>query len=241
MKVHTMRRVQRFSDFYYQVRTDGTVVLDVSSVAGQLACPKDGQREGPVLGAGSLACSYRQAYVAMKKGLKRLVDAIGVSRTQRTRVVAFRDSLSLLATVNICPAGVESALFSRIWDLILHIVRRRVSVNFRFVFSHCGVSRNEAADKAAERGNAKPQSYPAWIADIATGVGKQVRSEMYRAFEEGRMTRTHRSALLDHVRPATKHSKLDRLCESLLAKFKTGTSKHFGWLHRVLTRKMDQL
>ncbi|KAG8340289.1 hypothetical protein TRVL_08886 [Trypanosoma vivax] len=64
---------------------------------------------------------------------------------------------------------------------------------------------------------------------------------MYTAFGEDRMPRTHRSALLDRVRPAPKHSKVDRLGESLLAQFGKGTSKHFGWLHRVLTRKMDQL
>ncbi|KAG8340984.1 hypothetical protein TRVL_08184 [Trypanosoma vivax] len=64
---------------------------------------------------------------------------------------------------------------------------------------------------------------------------------MYRAFGEGRMTRTHRTALLDHVRPVPKHTKLGRLGESLLAQFRTGTSKHFGWLHRVLTRKTGRL
>ncbi|KAH8607967.1 hypothetical protein ERJ75_001374800 [Trypanosoma vivax] len=64
---------------------------------------------------------------------------------------------------------------------------------------------------------------------------------MCRAFEEARTPRTHRSALLDHVRPAPKHSKVDRLGESLLAQFRTATSKHFGWLHRVLTRQTDQL
>ncbi|KAG8344379.1 hypothetical protein TRVL_04803 [Trypanosoma vivax] len=64
---------------------------------------------------------------------------------------------------------------------------------------------------------------------------------MYRAFEEGRMPRTHRSALLDRVWPAPKHAKVDRLGESLLTQFGTGTSKHFGWLRRVLARKADKL
>ncbi|CCD21030.1 hypothetical protein, conserved in T. vivax [Trypanosoma vivax Y486] len=143
--------------------------------------------------------------------------------------------------LNTGPAAVEDAMLRRIWDLILRIVRLRVSVNFRFVFSHCGVPRNEAADKAAEQGNTKPQSYPAWITDIVTGVERQVRNEMYRAFEEGRMPRTHRSALLDHVRPAPKHTKGDHLGESLLARFRKATSKHFGWLHRMPARKTDQL
>ncbi|CCD20417.1 hypothetical protein ERJ75_000232400 [Trypanosoma vivax] len=156
------------------------------------------------------------------------------------RVVAFADSLSLLMALNTGPAAVEDAILRRIWDLILHLVRLRVSVNFQFVFSHCGVPRSEAADKAAEQGNAKPQSYPGWITDIVTGVEGLVRNEMCRAFEEGRMPRTHRSALLDHVRPAPKHTKLDLLGELLLAQFGTGTSKHFGWLHRVPARKTDR-
>ncbi|CCD15357.1 unnamed protein product [Trypanosoma congolense IL3000] len=228
-------------DFDYEVWTDRSVVLDVSSGAGALVYPKEGRREKVVLGAGSLACSYRVECVAMEAGLKRLVDVIELNQTHRTRVVALTDSLLLLVALSTGPAVVEDAILRRIWDLILRLVRLRVSVNFQFVFSHCGVPRNEAADKAAEQGNAKPQMYPAWVTDIVTGVERQVRNEMYRSFEEGRMLRTHRSVLLDHVRPAPKHTKLDRLGESLLAQFRTGTSKHFGWLHRVLTRKTDRL
>ncbi|KAG8340217.1 hypothetical protein TRVL_08951 [Trypanosoma vivax] len=238
-KVHAMCRVQRFSDFDYQVWTDGSVVFDVSSGAGALVCPKEGRRE-MLLGAGSLACSYRAECVATEAGLKWLLCVIELSKTHRTRVVAFTDSLSLLMALNTGPAVVEDAILRRIWDLVPRIVRLRVSVNFQFVFSHCGVPRNEAADKAVEQGNAKPQSYPAWATDIATGVERQVRNEMYKAFEEAEIPPTHRSTLLDHVRPAPKHSKEDCLCESLLAQFRTGTSKHFGCLHRVLARKTDR-
>ncbi|KAH8606770.1 hypothetical protein ERJ75_001480600 [Trypanosoma vivax] len=63
---------------------------------------------------------------------------------------------------------------------------------------------------------------------------------MCRAHEEARTPRTHRSALLDRVRPAPKRTKLDRLCETLLAQFRSGTSKHFGLPHRVLARKTDR-
>ncbi|KAG8340899.1 hypothetical protein TRVL_08274 [Trypanosoma vivax] len=143
--------------------------------------------------------------------------------------------------LNTGPAGVEDAMLRRIWDLVPRIVLLSASVNFQFVFSHCGVPRNEAADKAAEQGNAKQQSHPAWATDIVTGVESHVRNEMCRAFEEGRMPRTHRSELLDHVRPAPKHTKVDRMGGSLLAQFGKGASKRFGWLHRVLTRQTDQL
>ncbi|KAH8612727.1 hypothetical protein ERJ75_000856000 [Trypanosoma vivax] len=127
----------------------------------------------------------------MKAGLTRLTDAIELSKTHRTRVVAFADSLSLLMALSAGPAVVEGAMPRRICDLILHIVRLRGSGNFQFVFSHRGVPRNETEDKAAEQGNAKSQSYPAWICDVVTGVERHVRNEMYRAFEEGRMPRTH--------------------------------------------------
>ncbi|KAH8617733.1 hypothetical protein ERJ75_000345100 [Trypanosoma vivax] len=236
-----MRRVQRFSDFDYRTWPDGSAVPYVSSGAGALVYPKDGRREKVVLGAGSLACSYRAECVAMGTGLKRLVGVIELSKTRRTRVVAFADSLSLLMALSTGPAEVEDAMLRRIWDIIFRILRLRVYVNFQFVFSHCGVPRNEAAGKADEQVNAKPQSYPSWLTDIVTGVERQVRNEMCRAFEEGRMPRTHRGVLLDHVRPAPKHSKVDRLGESLLVQFRTGTSKHFGWLHRALARKTDQL
>ncbi|KAG8341385.1 hypothetical protein TRVL_07788 [Trypanosoma vivax] len=177
----------------------------------------------------------------MEAVLKRLVDVIELRKTHWTRVVAFTESLLVLMALNTGPAGVEGAILRRIWDLFLHIVRLCVSVNFQFVFAHCVVPRNEAADKAAEQGNAKPQSYSAWVADIFTEVERQVRNEMSRAFEEGRMPRTHRSALLDRVRPVTKHSKVDRLGDAALAQFRTGTSKHLGWIRRVLTRKTMRL
>ncbi|KAG8346722.1 hypothetical protein TRVL_02445 [Trypanosoma vivax] len=154
-----MRRVQRFRDFDYQVWTDGSVVLDVSSGTGAVVHTKVGRREKVVLGAGSLACSYRAECVAMEARLKRLVDVMELSKTRRTRVVAFTDSVSLLMALSAETAVVEDAILRRIWDLILHIVRPRVYVNFQFVFSHCGVQRKEAEYKTVEQGNAKPQFY----------------------------------------------------------------------------------
>ncbi|KAH8619327.1 hypothetical protein ERJ75_000175100 [Trypanosoma vivax] len=145
-----MRPVRRCREFDCQVWTDGSVVLDVSSGAGALVYPKGGRREKVKLGAGSLARSYRAECVAMEAGLKRLVDVIELSKTNRTRVVAFTGSLSLLMALSAGLAVVLDAVLRRICDLILHIARLRVSVNFQFVLSHCGVPRNEAADKAAE-------------------------------------------------------------------------------------------
>ncbi|KAH8605645.1 hypothetical protein ERJ75_001592000 [Trypanosoma vivax] len=89
----------------------------------------------------------------------------------RWRVVEFAVSLSLLMVLGAGPAVVEDAMLRLIWDLIMHIARLRASVNFKFVFSHCGVPRNEPADKAAKQGNAKPQPYPARAADMSLAWG----------------------------------------------------------------------
>ncbi|CCD16172.1 hypothetical protein, unlikely [Trypanosoma congolense IL3000] len=54
-----------------------------------------------------------------------------------------------------------------------------------------------------------------------------------KALEESQMPNTHRSVLLNHIRPAPRN-KLGRLSETLLVQFGAGTSKYFGWHHRVL-------
>ncbi|KAG8341230.1 hypothetical protein ERJ75_001160800 [Trypanosoma vivax] len=64
---------------------------------------------------------------------------------------------------------------------------------------------------------------------------------MPRAFEEVRITHPHRSVLLDHVLAAPKRTNVDRLCESLPAKFRSNASKDFWWPHRVVTRKTIRL
>ncbi|KAG8344892.1 hypothetical protein TRVL_04283 [Trypanosoma vivax] len=121
-KVDTMRRVQRFRDFGYQAWTDGAVVLNVSSGAGALVCPKEGRREKMVLGAGSLARSYRAECVAMEAGLKRLVGAIELSKTHGTQVAVFAKPLPLLMALGAGPVVLGVAMLRRIWDLIFRLV-----------------------------------------------------------------------------------------------------------------------
>ncbi|KAH8607740.1 hypothetical protein ERJ75_001381800 [Trypanosoma vivax] len=60
-------------------------------------------------------------------------------------------SVSPLVAPSAGPAELEGEILRRGWGLVLRVVRRRASSGFRFVFSHCGAPRREAADKAAER------------------------------------------------------------------------------------------
>ncbi|KAG8339543.1 hypothetical protein TRVL_09628 [Trypanosoma vivax] len=172
--------------------------------------------------------------------LEEAFGAIEESKVHRTRSVAFTDSLSLLMALNVWSVVVGDAVLRRIWDLILRIVRSHTSVNFQFSFSHYG-ARDEAEEKGVEYGIAKEQSRPCSIADTTTGVERQGGNEVYRVFEDSRIPRTYRSALLDRVRPAPKRPKADHLGEPCSAQFGTGTSKHFGWPDGVLTRQTDQL
>ncbi|KAH8612901.1 hypothetical protein ERJ75_000842300 [Trypanosoma vivax] len=135
------------------------------------------------MGHEPLACSYRAECVEMERGWRRLAGAVELGKTHRTGVVTFTSTLSPLVALNTGPAGVRDAMLRHTWDVILRIVRLRVSVNIQFVFSHFGVPGTEAADKAAEQGHAHSKSHPAWTTDVATGVERTVRDEMCRGFE----------------------------------------------------------
>ncbi|CCD12738.1 hypothetical protein, unlikely [Trypanosoma congolense IL3000] len=98
-RVHTMGRVQRFNGYGYQLWTDGSVTLDVSSGAEALVCPLNGKREKVTLCGGNLDSSFRVECVAVEAGLHRLLRIIEMNESRKTRVVAFTGSLSLLVAL----------------------------------------------------------------------------------------------------------------------------------------------
>ncbi|KAH8617909.1 hypothetical protein ERJ75_000335700 [Trypanosoma vivax] len=168
-----------------------------------------------------LSCARRRGSVR-RLGLGRLPAAVARSawRWGRGRWHSRLRGLSGAIEPSAGAAELEGEILRRGWGLVLRVVRRRASSGFRFVFSHCGVPH---------------------ATGIVTGEGKQVRSEVHRAFEEGWVPRTQLSALLDHARPAPKHTKGGCLSGPLLARSGAGTSKHFGWPRGVPARKADRL
>eukprot|EP00796_Vickermania_ingenoplastis_P012730 gene12730-8679_t len=241
-KLFTQHRVDKFDDYDFQLWTDGSVDLDVAAGSAALLFARDGSlRRKVVSDAGSLACSYRAECVAMEIGLAALLDHVSDTNTKRLRVAVFSDSLSLLMALQTGPHCARDGVLQRIWRHILTLLNRSVRLSFQFVFSHCGIPRNEAVDKAAAEGRGLPQRYPAWITDIVTGIKRVCRRAADATFDDGGGPITYRSTLLQHIHPAPKRLGFDRNGQSLLAQFFTGTSRHFGWLQRVLTRSTRQL
>lgn len=85
-----------------------------------------------------------------------------------------------------------------------------------------------------------PRAIRRGLPTVSPGSSGQKRhKDYYEAVEMGHGPHTFRSALEDHLRPAPKDSALNRVGESVMAQFRTGTSKHFGWLHRTLPSSVD--
>lgn len=172
------------------------------------------------------------------QGIRRLVPA---EHTVRRKVALFTDSLSLLMALKTGPVRVTDGILRRIWILFFRFQCRKVQFTFQFVFSHCGVPRNEEVVQLAAKGRELPQTYPAWIVDIVMVVSPRCRNTAYQCFNAGGIPPTYRSQLLGHINPALKNLLFNRLAQSLLAQFHTGTSKYFGWLHCVLTHIEENL
>ena len=62
------------------------------------------------------------------------------------------DSKSLITALERGPLIQNDRLLSKIWDLLIILVETRgmSKVVFQFVYSHCGVEKNEVADRLAE-------------------------------------------------------------------------------------------
>ena len=68
----------------------------------------------------------------------------------KLRILLCRDSQSSMAAIQAGPLKANNVILSTIWKLLLLITNNQPlsTVTFQFVFSHCGLVRNETADEA---------------------------------------------------------------------------------------------
>nr|CAJ16969.1 hypothetical protein Tb10.v4.0258 [Trypanosoma brucei brucei TREU927] len=177
----------------------------------------------------------------MDAGLIKFKSVIKINESRKTKGSTFTDSLCLLMALKTGPAVVTDSILRRICNLIINFMKLRVAISLQFVFSHCEITRDDKVDELENKGSHIPQTYHARITNIVTGMTRQLCNHAQFHFAEGRGPNTHRSTLLNHIKPTRKKKELEREGESLLAQFRTWTSKHFGWLHRVITRKVEEL
>ncbi|RNE95217.1 Tvingi protein, partial [Trypanosoma conorhini] len=211
---------------------------------GAILYNKTGHSIRRVSAAGILACSsYRAECIAMERGLRTLCNMVHGPCPRRLKAAVFTDSLSLslLMVLKTGPVRATDGILRRIWCKILFLARMNVDLSFQFVFSHCGVARNERVGTAADQGHAMPQRYPAWITDIITGVKRRCRRKELAVHEAGEGPKTHRTALLGHIRPTPKTLSLNRVGEAVMAQFRTGSSARFGYLYRIINSEEELL
>ena len=77
--------------------------------------------------------------------------------------------------------AVEDGMLRRIWESLLELVDKRVSVSVQFVFGHCNFPSNDLADKLTRGIQSRDQLVPTWITDMGHLCETSLRNgEKYR-------------------------------------------------------------
>ncbi|RHW73180.1 reverse transcriptase [Trypanosoma brucei equiperdum] len=212
---------------HYELWTDGSVSLGEKSGAGALLYRNNTLICAPKTGAGELSCSYRAECVALKIGLQRLLKWLPAYRSTPSRLSIFSDSLSMLTALQTGPLAVTDPILRRLWRLLLQVQRRKVRIRLQFVFGHCGVKRNEVCDDMAKKAADLPQLRDTWIIDIIAYAKRVLRSEEVHE-------NTHRFGITANHFPTKHKEELTREEETALARFRVGSSRHYGWMFRKI-------
>jgi ribonuclease HI len=162
-----------------EVWTDGSYVS--SAVAGSAALLYLNSTGEVISSVGrshqNLSCVFPAETYGILDGLNRaLYWAQG--RTTRPHIGVFSDSLSTLQMLSVGPLRQRLSFGSDIWQSLLILVRH-ADVSFGFVYSHCGVPRNVAADSGANAAASLPASSGArvWSVDMANICLRPIREK----------------------------------------------------------------
>ena len=178
--------------------------------------------------AGRLACPYRAECVAMKGGLAECVRRLW----RPAKLLVCTDSQSLLAALHRGPLLVNSTIEKDIWDMLLILARRGISVTLQFVYSHCGIDRNELVDRQAARAASGPGQHavPVWHTDFVAATKRYLQAQ--RAAHAPQ--RTYRDTIVTLGSTSLQSLSLPRADATLLAQFRTNECPHLGRLaHRL--------
>jgi ribonuclease HI len=199
----------------YIVATDASVDNTASSSAGAVVFFRHGPQhewsaaDTATLRCGTLACSFRAEAVTFEYALDELLTTLP-ARADGRWILMITDSNSLLSQLQTGPLRhTSSAIRQRIWYKLLLLASRGYFMVLQFVFAHCGVEFNEAADEAAGDANATldpADATPTWIVDSNRAIRAQL-------------------GLSD---PANKLSELPRAVSVWFARLRTGETFEAG-------------
>ena len=125
--------------------------------AGAACIYFDDKKEVVVTPAGYLCSSYHAELMAIKAALVTLEAKLDGNK--RTYLFC-TDSQSSIEALLSGPLNQKTTLVSSVWRLILSLMNDnpKSKVIFQFIFPHCGVARNEKADRTADGAVKDPRS-----------------------------------------------------------------------------------
>ena len=207
--------------------TDGSVVDKVGAGA---ACLYYGEKKVTIITpAGYLCSSYQAELMAIKAALVT-IDA-KLDGTKKAYLFC-TDSQSSINALLSGPLVQTTTLASSVWRLILRLVNDHPEskVVFQFIYSHCGVSRNEEADRAADNALKDPRSTSAQekcgipLEAVKAHVKLSLKNSWIATHDEG----AHRSFISKKPTNLRRTKALGRLDEVLLHQLRTGECRLAG-------------
>ena len=150
-KKATEDTLKMLGTFDVEIWTDGSVVDKKGAGAARIFVTKSKTSYDAVAPSGFLSSSFRSESVALYVGLVKMMG-LKTLRLVGKSVLICSDSKSMITALAKGPLSQGGQLLSKVWGLLIELVEcREVSkVIIQFVYSHCGVERNEIADKLAE-------------------------------------------------------------------------------------------
>jgi ribonuclease HI len=150
-KKATEDTIAMLGTFDVEMWTDGSVIDKLGAGAARIYTKEGKATFDAIAPAGFLSSSFRSETVALDCGLKKMIS-LKKMKLMGKSILICTDSQSLISALANGPLCQGSKLLSEIWETLVHLaeVRGVKKVVFQFVYSHCGVERNETADKMAE-------------------------------------------------------------------------------------------
>ena len=150
--------------------------------------------------AGPVACSFRAENVGLRAGLKL---CLADPAMKKCRLLICTDSLSQLDALARGPILQTDDTANELWHLLLQLAAREVDITMQFIYSHCGLERNELVDKEAKTASELPQAdAPVWLPDLMSAVRRHVKS---KRGDRHRVRTTHRATNVGNNPTPLKH------------------------------------
>ena len=208
--------------------TDGSYDEEKSSVSGAaLIFTKGKESYQTVAVCGKGRSSFRSECIALHAGLCRITTDKILSPGQRLKIVS--DSQSLLTALKSHTACATTSTFADCVRMLNDLAKRRVKILVQFVFGHCGVSRNELADAAANAAHGCGTRYALWYRDALSIARQKIANEASNKLEA---RSTHRRRVVGLQPTKSHHLTGDRERDTIAAQLRVNWSHHIGDLHR---------